>query len=104
MADMFDWNGDGKLDSFEQGNMTLWLYHASRQNDGSNGDHVFPWYVAENNGQTVTLWCIFCNRYVSFMRGLFESVDETGAITKMRLSCPECREYANPGTVIPWNK
>lgn len=39
MADMFDWNGDGKLDHWEETNKALFIYnqtHPQEQKEASN--------------------------------------------------------------------
>ncbi len=33
MYDMFDWNGDGKLDHWEEANKILFLYYLTHQDD-----------------------------------------------------------------------
>ena len=48
MADMFDWNGDGKLDHWEETNKALFIYNQThpkeqkkttdRYSDGKNSD------------------------------------------------------------------
>lgn len=37
MFDMFDWNGDGKLDSWEQTNKVIFLYDQTHKDEPGSG-------------------------------------------------------------------
>ena len=54
MNDLFDWNGDGKLDHWEETNKILFLYYITHQDDAEDSEdtddlNVPLWRSARNN-------------------------------------------------------